>query len=269
MNETVPNQDEARHGDLANYSDAPAHPIVRLLSGLIDMVLLFFIHFGLYSLVIATPIANAMNDHWTAMQVRQDELKLQTGYGEIYYLELGTYQSDYSKHHLYTEEGTGKYYIVKNVALASETEQANLRNTWAKAVQDDAVYLDHSMAYHLHNYVITALFVGGVLETIWFLVIPLIAGCGQTPGMMICGLRMIHVGYYGRPKWYHYLGRTLFIFVIESCFPYFFLANWTLVLVPVIQAILVCATPRKRALHDLVSGVMVVNKAPASKIAAE
>ena len=257
--ESTYNDEEMMDARMAN-ANSPAHPLPRLIAGLIDMVLLFFIHFGLYSLVLKTPMVNTMNSHREAMQVRQDELKLETGYGEIFYINLEQYESDYSNYHLYQEEDTEKYYIVKNVTLESPEEQASLKKQWESLVQADDRYTDESMAYHLHNYLITAVFLGGIIEAIWFLVIPLIKGCGQTIGMMICGIRMITVTYYGKPKWYHFVGRTLFIYVIESCLPYFFLANWTVIAIPAVEVISILATPRKRAVHDLVSSVMVVKK---------
>ena len=250
---------DARMGN----ANSPAPIGLRLFAGLIDMVLLFFIHYGLYSLALITPIADAMNSYRSEMQMIQDDYKLSTGYGEIVYLESPEeQQSDYPNLILYQEEdGEKRYYVVKNVQFESATEKQAVYNEWLALVQKDEKYLDLSTYVHLHNFIITAVFVGGVVEAIWFFAIPAIRRNGQTPGMMVCGIRMISTKDYSKARWYQHLGRFFFIWIVESCIPYFFLANWTLAAVPAVLAILVIATPRKRTLHDLISAVMVVRKA--------
>ena len=241
----------------------PCSPVKRLLAGLFDMVLLFFIHYGLYSLVLLTPIAEPMHNYWESMKVRQDNLKLETGYGaKSYFDDPSVRDEKYPNHHLYeeTEGGMTRYYVVENIAFPTEAERKTAYDKWVAAVNDDAEYQDHSMRYHLHNFVITCVLVGGVLELIWFFIVPLPKQLGGTPGMLLCGIRLISVGSYGKPHWYQHLGRFLFIWVIESCLPYFFLAQWTLLAVPAALILILLATPRKRTLHDLVSGVMAIDK---------
>lgn len=241
--------------------------VKRLLVGLIDAALLFFLNFGLYSLVRITPIASTMNGYQLSMQLIQDEHKLETGYGEVYYLTQDEQQKTYPSYHLYQEEGgEARYYIVRNVVFEDKAKRTAVYNAYAEAVNKDPEYGNASFGYHLHNYLVTAVLCGGVIEVIWFFLIPLIGGRGQTPAMMIGGIRMINSRYYGKPRWYQYLGRTAFIFFVESALPYFILSQYTVLVVPVILALFVIFTPRHRTLHDLVSGVMVIEKSTFSDI---
>lgn len=249
---------DARMGN----ANSPAHIGLRLFAGLIDMVLLFFIHYGLYSLVLLTPVADAMNSYRYEMQTIQDDHKLATGYGQILYLGSAQEQKDnYPNHILYQEEeGEKRYYIVKNVEFSTPSEKQDVYNAWLDELNHDDKYQDLSTYVHLHNFIITAIFVGGVLEFVWYFLIPNINRCGQTPGMMVCKIRMISTKDYSKPRWYQHLGRFFFIWILESCVPYFFLANWTLAAVPAVLAVVMIATPRKRTIHDLVSAIMVVDK---------
>lgn len=246
---------------LSSLAHAPTSRLKRYIAGLFDTVLLFFIHYALYSLVLLSPIANTMNSHMQEMIVIRDGYKLSTGYGEKHNLTLEEYNKNYSAYHLYSEGDPIQYYVVTNVQFESEELRAATYKEYEKATLADDAFQGEMTAYHIHNYLITAALCGGVLEAVWLLIIPLIRGCGQTPGMFITGIRMISTKHYGKPKWYQYLGRFGFIFVVESLLPYFFLSQWTLIVVPIIEIIFIAVTERHRALHDLVSATMVVEKA--------
>ena len=244
-------------------ANTPTPRLKRLIAGLFDMVLLFFLHYALYSAIIHTPIADTMNSHVEEMKVIRDGYKLSTGYGKKLYLDLEQHAADYPTYHLFTEiDGESqKYYVVVLNDFPTKAEEESAYKLYEEQTLADDAFQGELTAYHIHNYLITAPLCGGILELIWFLIVPLIKNCGATPGMLIAGIRLISTKYYGKPKWYQYLGRFAFIFLIESLFPYFFLAQWTLLVVPAVHILFIVATPRHRALHDFVSSTMVVDRA--------
>ena len=50
------------------------------------------------------------------------------------------------------------------------------------------------------------------------------------------------------------------MFLVESCLPYFFLAEYTLLVVPLILVIILLFNKDNRTLHDFVSQVKVIDK---------
>ena len=253
----------------------PTNILKRVVAGLIDMVLLFFIHFGLYSLALITPLGNLVNNYTDALKMIQDNCKLETGYGEVVQIEKGK-EDNYHLYTAYKEDGTtvDYYYIIKNVEFATPSDKQAKYNEYVSKIKEDKSYtvttylgktftLTHSEAStyrHIHNYLLT-ISIGFVLEALFFLTMPLIKNIGQTPGMWVAGIRMISVKDYLKPKWTQYLGRFLFIFFVESALPYFFLAEYTLLVVPgVLFLFLLFFKAKNRTLHDLVSGIMVIEK---------
>ncbi len=91
-------------------------------------------------------------------------------------------------------------------------------------------------------------------------IIPVIKNNGQTLGMMVCQEKMINPKYVGQARWYQHLGRFAFMFIVESCIPYFFLAEFTLLVVPLILIIILLFNKDNRTLHDFVSQVKVIDK---------
>ena len=50
------------------------------------------------------------------------------------------------------------------------------------------------------------------------------------------------------------------MFIVESCIPYFFLAEYTLIVVPLILIVVMFFNKDNRTLHDLVSQIKVIDK---------
>lgn len=229
----------------------------RLLSGLIDMVIMFFFHYALYSLVLLTPISNNLHNYWNQMQLVKEDIKVQANYS---YEEVVA--NDYSgDKFLHYNEEEDYYYIVNDIDFKEDTEAKNKAiATFQEIIQKDDLYNGLSTSYHLHNFVVTALLCGGITELIFIFIIPVIKNNGQTIGMMICQEKMINPKYAGQARWYQYLGRWAFMFIVESCIPYFFLAEFTLLVVPLILIIILMFNKDNRTLHDLVSQVKVIDK---------
>ena len=229
----------------------------RLLAGLIDMVIMFFFHYALYSLVLLTPISNNLHHYWNEMQLVKEDIKVEALYAEEEVVDSG-YDGNKLLH--YNEE-ENYYYIVNDIDFKEDIEAKNKAiATFQEIIKKDDLYNDLSTSYHLHNYVITALLCGGITEFIFIFIIPIIKNNGQTLGMMICQLKMINPKYVGLTRWYQHLGRWAFMFLIESCIPYFIIAEYTLLVVPLILIIILLFSKDNRTLHDFVSQVKVIDK---------
>ena len=237
--------------------NAKPHIIKRLSAGLIDMVILFFTHFGIYSLLMLTPIANTMNGYYNDAIYLAEELKLQSGYGAKEIVD-STYKGSEILH--YNEEQQ-EYYLVKDADFGEDTEAKTAAyQTYTTLLKENEDYSDLTFKYHLHNYVITVFVAGVIVETLFLLVIPLIKNNGQTLGMMIMSIRMYNKKYAGKPHWYQYLGRFAFVFIVESALPYIFIAEWILLAVPGITVLVMLLNKENRALCDFISGIYYVEK---------
>lgn len=253
MNGMTPEEAKATLG-----INAKPHMIKRLFAGLADMVILFFFHYMLYSLLLLTPTANIVNGYYKESIMLLEDYQVQANYGEEEVVE-SSYKGDNYLH--YNEDGD-YYYIVKLKDFGEDTEaKKTAYNAYKELANNSELYRDKSFKYHLHNYIFTAVFVGGITEVIFLLIIPMIANSGQTLGMMIFSIRMFNHKYAGKPRWYQYFGRFAFIFIIESLIPYLFLAEWILLVVPAVSIVVMAIDKQKhRALHDLVSSISYVEK---------
>lgn len=237
--------------------NAKPHIIKRLVAGLIDMVILFFFHYGLYSLILITPMANTLKSYQNEIVLVQEDIKVEAGYSQKEIVD-STYNGQSVLHY---DEPNNTYYIVVDIDFKGDSEaQKAAANKYQELINASEHYSDVTFKYHLHNYVITALFCGGITELIFLLIIPLIMNCGQTLGMMIMSIRMYNAKYVGKPKWYQYLGRFAFIFIVLSLIPFIFLAEWILLVVPGVTILVMFINKQNRALEDFVSGISFVEK---------
>ena len=253
MNGMTPEEAKATLG-----INAKPHLIKRLFAGLADMVILFFFHYLVYSLLLLTPAANTVNGYYKDSIMLLEDYKIQANYSEEEVVD-SSYKGD---NYLHYNEDDGYYYIVKDKDFGEDLEaKKEAYNKYVELVNKSEAYRDKSFKYHLHNYIFTAMFAGGITEVIFLLIIPMIMNNGQTLGMMIFSIRMFNHKYAGKPRWYQYVGRFTFTFIIESLIPYLFLAEWTLLVVPAVTVLVMAIDREKhRALHDLVSGISYVEK---------
>ena len=229
----------------------------RLLAGLVDMVIMFFFHYALYSLVLLTPISNNLHTYWNGMLLAKEDVKVQAKYSEEEVVD-SNYSGDKLLH--YNEEES-YYYIVKDIDFGEDTASKEAAiASFQELIQKDDMYNGYSTSYHLHNFIVTALLCGSVTELIFIFVIPIIKNNGQTIGMMLCQAKMINPKYSGQARWYQHLGRWAFMFIVESCIPYFFLAEYTMLVVPTVLIAIMLLNKNNRTLHDFVSQVMVIDK---------
>lgn len=229
----------------------------RLLSGLVDMIIMFFFHYALYSLVLLTPISNNLHNYWNQMLLVKEDIKVQAQYSKEEVVD----ESYKGENLLHYNEEESYYYIVSDIDFGEDTEAKNKAiASFNEIIKKDDTYNGLSTSYHLHNFIVTALLCGGVTEFIFIFIIPVIKNNGQTLGMMVCLEKMINPKYAGKAKWYQYLGRWAFMFIIESCIPYFFLAEFTILVVPAVLIVIMLLNKDNRTLHDFVSQVKVIDK---------
>ncbi len=230
----------------------------RLLAGLIDMVIMFFFHYALYSLVLLTPISQSIRDYRNSALNIQEVIKVQSGYGVEEVVDKSTYSGSKIVHY---NKDTDYYYVVNDKDFGEDkAAKQEAFSNYTKMLNADETYQGYLFSYHLHNYLVTVFVCGSITELLFMFVIPTIKNTGQTIGMLICSIKMFNPKYSGKAKWYQYLGRVGFMFFVESALPYFFIAEYILFIIPIILIVVMLLNKNNRTLHDLVSGVMVIEK---------
>lgn len=231
-------------------------PIIRqIFSNLFDMVVMFFLHYGLYTLILLTPVSATLNGYKTDILKIQDTYKLESNYGEKVLTEKGKEDS----YILYTDDD-GTTYTVHYKDYSNDREAGNeAYKSYINLINNDEVYQEKMTYYHIHNYLITAVMCGGIIEAIFLLAIPLVSKNRQTLGMMIFHLSLFSTAYEEKASWQNILVRFLFTFVIESLLPYYFFAQWTMLAVPAILGVIALLNQNHRTLHDFVSQVRVID----------
>lgn len=237
--------------------NVPVPFLKRVFASFVDGVLMFFAVFGLYSLFRVTPIANNLKAYQADMREISEVLKVEAGFGEKIIINKGE-EGDSILHY---DTDADQYYIVKNKDFGDDTEaRQNAYNDWKYLISKDGDYQDCSMLYHLHNYAITALLAGGIVELLFFVVVPLINKEKATPGQWIFKIKLMSSRYYDSAQWYDVLVRFAFIFVIESAIPYFFMAEFTALIIPIILLLICLINKKHLGLHDFVSRTYYVDK---------
>lgn len=238
--------------------NAKPHLLKRLSAGLIDMVILFFGQVLLYALLSMTALASNINKYSNEIALHQEDCKVVAGYA----MEEVVDETYDGKKLLHYSEEKAYYYIVNDVDFKEDTEAKKAAyNLYIETLNNSEYYADISFKYHLHNYVLGAIVSGGIIEILMFLVFPLIKNCGQTPGMFIMSIRLYNPKYVGKPRWYQYLGRFFFLYIVMMAIPYIFLAQWTILAASAVDLVVLLIDKKNRGIEDLISGVAYVEKA--------
>ena len=229
----------------------------RVFASFVDGVLMFFAVFGLYSLFRITPVANNLIECQNGMREVSEVLKVEAGFGEKIIISKGE-EGDSILHY---DTETDQYFIVKNIDFGDDTEsQQNAYNDWKYLISKSDDYQDYSFRYHLHNYVITAILSGGIVEILFFIVFPLFNKSKATPGQLIFKIKLMSARYHDSAQWYDLLTRFAFIFFIESAIPYFFLAELHAIIVPAILLVICLINKKHLGLHDFVTKTYYIDK---------
>ena len=237
--------------------NVPTPLLKRVFASFVDGVLMFFAVFGLYSLFRITPVAYNLRECQSGMREVSEVLKVEAGFGEKIIINKGE-EGDSILHY---DTNTDEYYIVKNIDFGDDTEaRQNAYNDWKYLISKSDEYQDYSFRYHLHNYVITAILSGGIVELLFFVVFPLFNKSKASPGQLIFKIKLMSSRYHDSAQWYDLLTRFAFIFFIESAIPYFFLAELHAIIVPVVLLVICFLNKRRLGLHDLVTKTYYIDK---------
>lgn len=234
--------------------------IARILSGLVDIFLVFLVGFGLFQLWMKTGISDGYYHARNDLITIQDTTKLETGYGYKLYEDEEGY-SKYGSYHHYTEEDAmsekyGEQYVVVNYGDIS----SSVRQAYANAIKENATYQARYITYRGINYGLTMLS-AGVAELVFVFIIPLVNKRRATLGRYAAMTSLISTKEV-RAKWWQLLVRFLFVLLIETALPLYFLSELATLLIVMTLNIIVVLISRKsgRTLRDYISGTKIIDR---------
>ena len=206
--------------------------ISRLCSGLVDLLLTVGTIFGLYAIVLKTPLGNNLNSYKKEMDAIQEKYVIEDNNAEQ--VQILTYVTKKS---------------------ANEKEYTPYKE-WTS--EDQKNYKDLRFKYTLNQfvYMMSAAFIA---ELIFYFLIHLFNKRRATIGMFIAGEDLMAIKYYGKPKWYHLLGRLGVIFLLGTALPYYLLSDLTVFIIPAFtMTIALLNRKTNRTIHDLLTGTIIV-----------
>lgn len=234
--------------------DPNSRPIFlkRIFSVIFDVGVVFALFFGVYLLTLKTPIANNYHNYYNEARTIEDNIMLETGYGYISYCEEGVSYKDYVVH----TDDSGNKYVVKVV----ENPTDEVKKAFTTTLNSSDHFRDAKFSMNLHGYLCNV-FAAAIVETVYFLVVPLVNHKRATPGQLLFKISLYCFGYEEYAHWYHVLFRFLFIFFIESLIPYIWLGMYTPIAVCVVNFIVVILSKKYRTLRDFVTRTMLIEDA--------
>ena len=257
MEETAINQ--ALAATKPQYNQKP-RTLARILSGLVDMFLVFLCGFLFIQLEMAAPISKEYHTLKDELITIVDETKLETDYGHKLYEDEENY-SLYTTYHRYqeadeTSENNGKFYVVIN----NETISDEAKTNYQASIKSNSIYQSHYLTYRLHYYGLTMLAVG-VSEIVLVLVIPLTNKRRATLGRFVAMTTLIDRKEV-KAKWWQILIRFLFVLLVETALPLFYLSEFGAFIIVALINLFVTLISRKsdRTLRDYVSLTRIIDK---------
>ena len=248
-------------GKLSNVKIEPnskPHIINRIISGLIDACIVFMVFTGIYMIFLNTPISDSLYRYDDEKTVIYDSLLYSTGMGVKNY----EFEED-TTYRIYTDDD-GKEFVIEGIASPSEDATQEEWDVYTAKYIDfhdklekDASYATAETNYKLVNFGLIALD-ALIVESIFYLAIPLIDKKRRTIGKMIAKTQLYSAKHKDNPKWYQMVGRFVWILLFESLIPYVFLSQATFVATAFITFVFVICNRDNKAFHDLVSGTMVI-----------
>ena len=241
------------------YNKKP-RALARILSALVDMFAIFLCSFLFMQIEIATPISNSYHELRNELITIIDNTKLDTNYGYKLYEDEENYAS-YNNNLKYEEtdqslEKYGKQYVVVNNNEISE----EVKTAYNEAIKNNGIYQSHYLTYRATYYGLSMLAVG-VSELVFVLIIPLTNKRRATLGKFAAMTSLINVKE-TRAKWWQILIRFLFVLLIETALPLFYLSEFGTILVVALINLVITLISRKtgRTLRDYVSFTRIIDK---------
>ena len=217
----------------------------RVAYTIIDFGMMAMAFIGLYQLALHTPVSTNLHQALSDMNDIQIEYGVSTGYFIKTYLQDGE-KTNYKK---YQDEG-GIYYYQPD---------PQYENDYYIALNEDVTYKDLKFNYTVNSYVISgSCFM--ISELIFLFIIPITNKRRATLGIIFAGGQVISKKYVARAKWYQHLGRFFFVLIIDTLLPYFFIGEVALLVVPVLTILITLTNKERRTVHDLITGIKIVDK---------
>lgn len=237
----------------------PAKRSLRLISGLIDIIIVFLVGFGLSKLFLLTPLGNQYYAKRYLMQDIEDQYKITKlipGSEETYGHKLYSYEPDYNSkvdgHRIHNDEN-GDYIVINN----DEISDAVL-NAYKNAIEKDSEYMQARKDTQNLNFTLSIVPMS-ISEILFFLVVPLCNKNRMSLGKMPFKFYVISYTDFKQSKWWNILISTAFIILIDTALPLYFLGMWTILLTPLLVLISTFFSKRGRTLHDALSITYVVD----------
>lgn len=237
----------------------------RILSYLTDLSITFVLFFCLNLLVLASPMANTLYKYKEEMIQYSDSAKLETGYGNIQYIEDNEVKSYEDDNYYVYKDNLDKNYIVKNLdkeSLTSEIIEAY------SAKMNDQKFKDLKFGYDLHSFALVA-FSFIVVESIMFLVVPLVNKKRATVGQMLCGVSLFAVKRMSYAKWYHVLFRFFYVLIVETLLAYLVSGIIGILCYMIISFIITILSKNYKTIRDYISMTMLIDSNSYSPIVEE
>lgn len=235
--------------------------LARVLGPLVDIFLLFLASFGIFQLEMATPISASYHQLQDQLITIADTSKLETEFGYKYYDNEENYQAYSALYKTYLEEDSASInYNHHYIVLNKENVSKEVKEAYQNSIKNNATYQENYLVYKATNYGLLMLGVG-VSELVFFFIIPLFNKRRATIGRFIALTSLINTK--EMPvKWWQLLIRFLFILVIESALPLFYLSEFvTLLVVGGINLFITIVSKNSyRTLRDYVSFSKVIDK---------
>lgn len=234
--------------------EAPSNPdenkplsfMQRVAYTIIDFGTCALLFFGLYQLALHTPISNNLHKANNEMIEIQIEIGENTGYFVKTYLGEG----ETTNYQTYSDDD-GTYYY---------TPQKDLEKTYLTALKENKTYQDLKLNYTVNSFAIAlgSLFIS---EINFLFIVPMINKRRATLGILFANGMMISKKYVSKARWYQLLGRFAWIFIIDTSLLYFAAGEVILFIIPVVTLIVSFTNKDRRTVHDLITGVKVIDKA--------
>ena len=230
--------------------------LARVLTALVDIFLVFLLGFLLLTLELSTPISNKYHVLQKDLIQMNDSAKLETNYGYKFYEDQEGYSTYVVSYNEYVDEEAGKKYVVLN----NENISSEVKTAFEKSLKENATYQDKYITYHAIYYGLEMLAIGSV-ELVMFFVIPLINKRRQSLGGL-AAITCLISNKESKVKWWQLLVRFLFILIVETALPLYFITQIGALLIVVLVNIAVMFISKNsyRTLRDYVSGTRIIDK---------
>lgn len=234
--------------------------LARILSGLVDIFIIFLVGFGAFQIVMRTGISDGYREVKTELITIIDNTKLETEYGHKLYQSEEDY-SKYSEYQHYTEkDNESPHYGEKYVVVNNEDISVAVKKAYNDAMNGNTYYQSRYITYRAIHYGFLIMS-AGVAELIFVFIIPLVNKRRATIGRYAAMTSLISRKEV-EAKWWQLLIRFLFVLIVETGLPLLYFSELATLLIVGALNMIVALISRKtaRTLRDYISGTRIIDK---------